>query len=63
MTPEELTAEHKGLKAQVAELQREHDALSHDGRDSAHVEHLLKLQRKMAELRAHMARLEARRNA
>jgi len=61
MTPEELTAEHERLKAQTAALQREHDALSGDGLDPAHAEHKLKLQHKIAELRAHMARLQAMR--
>jgi prefoldin subunit 5 len=59
MTLKELAAEHQRLKAQVAELQREHDALSGDGRDSAHVEHRIKLQHKIAELEAHMAHLRA----
>lgn len=61
MTPEELAAEHEALKAQVAELQREHDALSSDGLNPDHVEHRIKLQHKQVELEAHMERLRAAR--
>ena len=59
---DELAAEHATLLEQTAELQREHDAL-HDMPDptgTLHAEHRLRLQRKIAELRAHMARLESR---
>ena len=57
----DLGAEHQTLKRQVAELQREHEALERksgfDRRE--HAEHRRKLQRKLTELRAHLARLKA----
>jgi hypothetical protein len=59
MTDDELKVEHEALKQQTAELQREHDALSDNGLDAAHAEHREKLRRKIAELEAHMARLQA----
>ena len=59
MTPEEVMAEHEALKAQVAALQREHNALSSDGRNPDHVEHRIKLEHKIAELEEHMGRLRA----
>ena len=65
MTDDELTAEHAALVQQTAELQREHPAL-HDAPDPTgvlHAEHRRRLQQKIAELRAHMARLQAQRNA
>ncbi|PYR61097.1 MAG: hypothetical protein DMF85_03160 [Acidobacteria bacterium] len=56
-----LGAEHQTLKRQVAELQREHEALERksgfDRRE--HAEHRRRLQRKLTELRAHLARLKA----
>jgi DNA repair exonuclease SbcCD ATPase subunit len=56
---DELDAEHQALREQVDELQREHDQLRARPHDMAgHEEHRRKLEAKIAELRAHMARLK-----
>jgi hypothetical protein len=63
MTDDEVAVEHARLLEQTAELQREHDAL-HDADDptgTLHAEHRVRLQQKIAELQAHMARLENQR--
>lgn len=56
---ESVEAEHARLKAEVAQLQREHDALeasqTHDA--LAHAQHRASLRAKIEELHAHMARL------
>ena len=58
---ESLAAEHARLKAEVARLQREHDALeaqpNHE--PSAHAEHRAALRAKIQELRAHLARIRS----
>lgn len=63
VTDDELAAEHAELLKQTAELQREHDALrvTPDPTGTLHAEHRLRIEQKMAELRDHMARLEAQR--
>ena len=54
-----LAAEHRALKDQVEQLQREHEQLHQRPHDVAgHEEHRKKLESKIAELRAHMARLK-----
>ena len=56
---ETLDAEHQALKAQVEELQREHERLRQHPHDMAgHEEHRKKLEVKIEELRAHLARLK-----
>jgi hypothetical protein len=61
MALDDLALEHEALKAQVEQLQREHDALSDNGLDAEHVEHRIKLRHKIAELKAHMAQLKSAR--
>ena len=59
---ESLAEEHARLKAEVLQLQREHDALevspTHDA--LAHAQHRASLRAKIEELHAHMARLRAK---
>lgn len=57
---EDLEDEHEALKRQVDELQREHEELRKRPHDAAdHAEHRRKLEVKITELRAHMARLKS----
>ena len=54
-----LDVEHQALKEQVEQLQREHEGLRQRPHDIAgHEEHRKKLESKIAELRAHLARLK-----
>jgi prefoldin subunit 5 len=56
---EELDAEHQALKAQVEQLQREHEQLRKRPHDMAgHEDHRKKLEAKISELRAHLERLK-----
>jgi DNA repair exonuclease SbcCD ATPase subunit len=56
---DDLDLEHQTLKEQVEQLQREHEELRERPYDTAgHEEHRKKLESKIAELRAHMARLK-----
>ena len=59
---ESLAAEHARLKAEVEQLQREHDALEADPRHdaAAHARHRASLRAKIQELRAHLARLKSK---
>jgi prefoldin subunit 5 len=58
---ESLADEHARLKAEVAQLQREHDALeASQSRDAfAHAQHRASLRAKIDELRSHLARLKS----
>ena len=57
---DDLQDEHDALKRQVDALQREHDSLELVTFDKeAHEEHRAKLRVKLAELKAHMARLKS----
>jgi prefoldin subunit 5 len=59
-TRDQLADEHELLKRQVKELQREHNELRKRPHDIVgHQEHRQRLEAKIAELRAHMARLKA----
>jgi len=63
MADDDLAAEHEQLKQQTEALQREHDELSSlpDADGSLRTEHRLNLQHKIAELQAHMAKLQSAR--
>jgi hypothetical protein len=59
VTRQSLEQEHARLQAEVAELQREHDALEHQHPVDpvAHSEHKAKLRGTIAALKAHAERL------
>jgi hypothetical protein len=58
---ESVAEEHARLKAEVAQLQREHDVLEASQRHDAfaHAQHRASLRAKIDELHAHLARLRS----
>ena len=59
-SPEDLTAEHRLLKEQMAALRREHDRLHREGgTKQEHEEHIGHLREKLKELEQHVTRLKS----
>jgi predicted nucleic acid-binding Zn-ribbon protein len=60
--PPDVEAEHRALKKQILELNREHERLETEGGTRAqHQQHLRKLREKIKDLQRHLERLRGAR--